>query len=98
MIQIIGFLICAMLAVKLLEMAAHPALHDPDHKGRDFIVGALWLGWLSVFGFAIWLLAQGGAFPAPEPVKAAVYDPLTPEQVDCVTNARGDKEIIAFPS
>lgn len=63
MLQIIGFLICACLAVKLLEMSAHPSLHDLEAKGRDMLIAALFVGWASVFGFALWLLMQGNAFP-----------------------------------
>lgn len=66
MLQIIGWLGCAMLAVKLLEMGANPALRNEKDQPKDGIVVALLLGWASVFGFAFWLLMQGGAFQ-PKP-------------------------------
>jgi hypothetical protein len=66
MLQIIGFLLCAMLAVKLLEMTGNSALRDESGKTRDSVTFGILMGWAAVFGFAFWLLAQGGAFePRP---------------------------------
>lgn len=64
MIQIIGFLACAMLAVKLLEMSVNPALRDNSGGMKPSLTAALILGWASVFGFAFCLYAQGQAFEA----------------------------------
>lgn len=93
MIQIIGFLICACLAVKLLEMSGNPALRDENGDPRGPVIAALVLGWASVFGFALWLLVQGGAFPdttpAPEPI-----EPLTQEQIDCIERNSGNMEAV----
>lgn len=95
MIQIIGFLVCACLAVKLLEMSGNPALRDEQGGPRPAITAALWLGWASVFGFALWLLVQGGAFPeTPKPAPADMPQ-LTDEQIRCISNAKSDAEILA---
>lgn len=93
MIQIIGFLLCAMLAIKLLEISANSALCDSEGKPHHNRTAALLLGWPCVFGFALWLFAQGGAFPEPQaPLPEA--DPLTQEQIDCITNAEGNADAI----
>jgi hypothetical protein len=63
MLQIIGWLGCAMLAVKLLEMAANPAMRQDNGSLKATAGAAMLIGWASVIGFALWLLAQGTAFP-----------------------------------
>lgn len=62
MVQIIGWLGCVMLAVKLLEIMANPNMHDENGKMTPAANAALWTGWPAVIGFALWLAAQGGAF------------------------------------
>jgi membrane protein required for beta-lactamase induction len=94
MIQIIGFLLCAMLAVKLLEMAGNSSLRDENGSTRPTVDAAIWVGWASVFGFAFWLLVQGDAFPKTqlaEPPTSA----LTQEQIDCINNAKPGEDILA---
>jgi hypothetical protein len=92
MLQIIGWLGCVMLAVKLLEMSANPALHGEDGKLRSPIPVALLLGWLSVIGFALWLYAQGqpavdlSALPTTEEIA---------EQNACLDRAKTVEEITA---
>jgi hypothetical protein len=94
MIQIIGFLICACLAVKLLEMVANPAYRLESGTLKDSAMLAQALGWASVVGFTFWLVAQGGAFPdAPQALPES--DPLTQEQVDCITNAKDGDAVLA---
>ena len=62
MLQIIGWLGCVMLAVKLLEMSANPAMRDDRGEIKNPAMVGIVLGWIGVFGFAFWLFAQGGAF------------------------------------
>lgn len=90
MIQIIGFLICACLAVKLLEMSGNSALQDEHGKPRSVIGAALVLGWISVAGFTLWLIAQGGAFPTPPQASGEVG-----EQLACLDRAQTAEEIAA---
>jgi hypothetical protein len=63
MLQIIGWLGCTMLAVKLLEMGANPAMRGENGSPKGSVLVALLVGWAGVFGFAIWLLFQGSAMP-----------------------------------
>lgn len=93
MIQIIGFLLCAALAVKLLEMSGNPALQNESGGPRGPILAALLLGWASVFGFTLWLFAQGGAFPEQQP--APLSEPaLTQEQIECIEKNTGNAEAV----
>lgn len=94
MLQIIGFLGCVMLAVKLLEMAANSALRTDDGDMKSTAAAALWLGWLSVFGFAFWLVEQGQMFPDYASNQAPDIT-LTQEQIDCITNAKTNEAILA---
>ncbi len=59
MLQIIGWLGCAMLAVKLLEITANPNHLDERGGVKTSITLAIVIGWASVFGFALWLWVQG---------------------------------------
>lgn len=94
MIQIIGFLICACLVVKLLEIGANPAYKAEGDKLVRGMGAALLFGWLTVAGFVIWLLAQGEAFP--KPADPAPYAPaLTQEQIECIENAKGTDAVLA---
>lgn len=86
MIQIIGFLLCAMLAVKLLEMSANSALLDEQGKPHHNRTAALILGWPCVFGFAFWLVMQGGAFEEP------TLPPMSDEEQACISRAQSADE------
>lgn len=91
MIQTIGFLACAMLAVKLLEMGSNPAFKKESGGIIPGIGFALLFGWLAFVTFVFMLLAQGEAMQrqvAPEP------EPLTQEQIDCITNAKPGEDIL----
>ncbi|UPT53039.1 hypothetical protein [Synechococcus phage Yong-M3-232] len=95
MIQIIGFLGCAMLAIKLLEMAANSALRDENGEMRSTAHFAQFAGWACVLGFAFWLFVQGGQFPdmqasAPEPAPS-----LSAGQVDCINDAQNFEQVLA---
>lgn len=90
MIQIIGFLICACLAVKLLEMAGNSALRNEDGNTRPAIDAAMWIGWASVVGFPLWLLAQGGAFPEQPQATGDIG-----EQLACIDAAQTAEQIAA---
>lgn len=89
MIQIIGFLICACLAVKLLEISANSALVDHEGKPHHNRTVALILGWPCVFGFALWLLMQG------QSIGQTQADAQT--SMDCVLAARTVEEMNACP-
>lgn len=90
MIQIIGFLICACLAVKLLEMAGNSSLRNEDGTTRTVIDVAMWVGWIAVVAFPIWLLAQGDAFPDQPQATGDVG-----EQLACIDRAETAEEVIA---
>lgn len=92
MIQIIGFLICACLAVKLLEMTANPALRRESGMPKDSVVLALFIGWASVFGFTLWLYAQGSAFPDTSAPQATGE---VGEQLACLDAAQTAEQIAA---
>ena len=64
MLQIIGWLGCVMLAVKLLEMHANPTLRMDDGEMKNSAAWGVILGWAGVVIFGVWLLLQGSAFPA----------------------------------
>lgn len=59
MLQIIGWLGCAMLAVKLLEMGANPALKKEGGGMMQGVGFALLFGWCAVAACAVGLLVQG---------------------------------------
>jgi len=61
MLQIIGWLGCAMLAVKLLEITSNPVSYLDDGNMKASALLAIVIGWLSVFGFAFLLFVQGEA-------------------------------------
>jgi hypothetical protein len=97
MIQIIGFLICACLAVKLLEIGANPTYKTEGDRLLPGISFTLLFGWAAVAVFAFWLLAQGEAFPEPMRPANADYSAteLTDEQIDCINNAKPGDDILA---
>lgn len=63
-LQLIGWLGCAYLAVKVLEMSANPAYRDSEGRISNSAQFGIWLGWLSVFVFGIAFLMQGTEFPS----------------------------------
>ena len=75
-----------MLAVKLLEMTANPALRNDKGDPKGSVVIAIVLGWASVFGFALWLLMQGSAFP--EPITPANAVETYESRADCIAAAQ----------
>ena len=89
MIQIIGFLICACLAVKLLEMGANPAFKKEDGGLVPGIGFAIVFGWCAFAGFILWLMAQGESIGQAQ---ASVQNPM-----DCVLAARTVEEMNACP-
>lgn len=86
-----------MLAVKLLEMTANPALRLESGAPKDSIVLALFLGWASVFGFTLWLYVQGSAMHVPTlPLRASdVPGPLTDSQIECISRSKTNEETLA---
>lgn len=98
MLQIIGWLGCVMLAVKLLEISANPAYIGKNGKPLPAIFAPLIIGWAAVFGFALWLFVQGSQFEgmaARSPESLTSYTPLSPREVECINNAKTDTEILA---
>ena len=105
MLQIIGWLGCAILAVKLLEMAANPSLKLENGWPKVTVIFALFFGWSAVFGFAFLLWIQGGAFDDenlgaslfPEsftgPTESeAVY---SDQELECLNNAKNPEDYLA---
>ena len=88
MIQIIGYLMCAMLAVKLLEMATNAGLRDETGGLTVTLVAAQLLGWVTVLVFALWLTAQGGAFEAPAAPSPSISE--LEAQTACMERASPD--------
>lgn len=95
MLQIIGWLGCAMLAVKLLEISANPALQQGGDGPRGPIFAALLLGWASVVGFALWIYFQGSTFT--EPMNASYDVPTVDVSApnDCLDRAETVEEMQA---
>lgn len=94
MLQIIGWLGCAMLAVKLLEMAANPALRLESGTPKDSVLLAMLIGWASVFGFALWLYVQGQ--PVSDlPPRPSDLPNLSDDQISCISRARNNDEVLA---
>lgn len=87
MIQIIGYLMCAMLAVRLLEMATNRSLRDQQGDLSNALVAAQLLGWASVLVFALWLTAQAGAFNT-RPARPSISE--LEAQTDCMERASPD--------
>ena len=91
MLQIIGWLGCVMLAVKLLEMSANPAMRKENGQVKSPAALAIVFGWLGVFGFAYWLLAQGGAFASDNSLDELTRQADEAERVaDCMEAASPD--------
>lgn len=63
MLQIIGWLGCLYLVVKALEIIANPAYRDANGMMKSAAIWAALLAGFGAVGFALWLAAQGGAFP-----------------------------------
>ncbi len=59
MLQIIGWLGCLMLAVKLVEMHYNSTLRDAEGEMPDNLSNAIFIGWLGVGAFALLLLFIG---------------------------------------
>ena len=59
MLQIIGWLGCVMLAVKLVEMCYNKTLLNEDGKFPEQLFYVLIAGFAAAFGFAFWILIQG---------------------------------------
>lgn len=64
MLQIIGWLGCLMLTVKLIEMCYNNTLRDEEGKLPEQLTYFLVMGFFAVPGFALWLLFQGRAAQA----------------------------------
>lgn len=95
MLQIIGWLGCVMLAVKLLEMSANPALHTEEGKPKGPLAFALIVGWLGVFSAAFLLAIIGSSVPTL-PLRASdVPGPLTDAQIECISRSRTPEETLA---
>lgn len=84
-----------MLAVKILEMSANPALQTEGGSPRTPLAIALVLGWASVFGFALWLGVQGSEIAD---VAGPVATGEVGEQLACIDRAQTAAEIAACTS
>ena len=85
MLQILGWLGCLMLAVKLTEMGHQPELRDEENKFRSTALNVLLLGWFGVFVFAIWIFMQGLPVEEAYSAEAGYYeDPEVRRQTMCI--------------
>lgn len=100
MLQLIGWLGCVYLAVKLLGMAGNKSYRKDDGEMDDQARGALWIGWISVgiFALAFWLVPRAAESDAIlgslESTSSAPPSNLTPEQVDCVNSAQPGQDVL----
>ncbi|UPT53055.1 hypothetical protein [Synechococcus phage Yong-M3-232] len=75
-----------MLAIKLLEMGGNRSLQNEDGKKNPAILAAMWVGWASVFGFGLWFLAQGQAFP--NSIKPTGVAEIYQSEAECIAAAQ----------
>lgn len=92
MIQIIGFLICACLAIKVMEIMADARFLDENGERRPSANIAILVGTVAVPAFTLWLLAQGEAFPEP-----AASPALYQSRADCIAAAQTYDDLDACP-
>ena len=59
MLQILGWLGCLMLAVKLVEMGHNPTLYNDEGRLKETAGWIIVAGWAGVLGFAVWFWIQG---------------------------------------
>lgn len=98
MIQIIGFLGCLYLLVKALEIASSSAFKDQAGSVDATAKTAIALAVAGAVGFAIWLLAQGGAFAIPDPAStpdASIGEMMSQSKVECINNAKSQDQVLA---
>lgn len=62
MLQIIGWLGCAYLLMRSVQMAFSRDMQDENGKMRDGAQYLMMIGVVVAVGFAFWLGAQGGQF------------------------------------
>lgn len=93
LLQIIGFLGCFMIIIKALEI-----VHSGDFRDETGLrEGALWTAVVAGVGaclFALWLYAQGPSFQQPAQPSLSLPE-LTPSQVECISAAKTNEEVIA---
>lgn len=83
MLQIIGWLGCLMLAVKMAEMMANPTLRGEDGRMSPGLTIALLVGWLGCAVFALLLYLQGTQFEA-EPLDYGAQAEEAGRVADCM--------------
>lgn len=66
MLQIIGWIGCLYLVIKALEIASNPVFRNENGMLKNMAMTACLLAWSGALIFALWLGAQGSAFPAAE--------------------------------
>jgi hypothetical protein len=94
MLQIIGFLGCAYMIVKALEMTARPDFRNENGFLNGSAVLAIAIAWVAAAVFTIWLLIAGaqvsGAISA-----GADSATMSQREIDCINGAKGSDEILA---
>lgn len=95
MLQILGWLGCLMLAVKLVELGYSPTLRSEEGRLNDYALMLLVIGWIGAFGFAFWIFAQGQEMRESYDVDASSYQTeaeLRAEKIDCLgAQIRGER-------
>lgn len=61
MLQLIGWLGCIYLIVKVLGYTANPAFRKEDGTLNESAKAAVWIGWLAAIGFGFLFLGQGSS-------------------------------------
>ncbi len=74
MLQIVGWLGCAMLAVKLMEMCFDKSLLNEDGTRPDPLFYTIITGFAATFGFAFWILIQGYSAEGPVVDELSQYE------------------------
>ena len=89
MLQIIGWLGCLMLAVKLVELGHSKALRNEEGRLPDFVMTFLIASWFGVVGFAIWIFAQGQAIDDYQ-AEMSDYEKEVQAHIECIEAAGSD--------
>jgi len=88
LLQIIGWLGCVYLLVKALEIYSSSTFRNEAGNLKEPATAAALIAFWSAVGFAIWLGAQGGAFPAKDSSDAQADELSAAITRQCIELAR----------
>ena len=97
MLQILGWLGCLMLAIKLTELSHIDAMRNEEGKLRGCPNVMIGLGWIGVFVFALWIGAQGQAVEDAYATSAySSDDPYVQRQALCIEAQAAGEPLPSF--